>query len=151
MVSLTRLSPRRVALAGTAASVAYLGEMAIDMRLTGNRYDDIVLWGHLLSRNPRYQRALGLLVHFSLGLSLAAVYQVVRPALPRLSPPLLGALFAQVESAVTFPSVLWADRHHPAMRSGALPPLWSNGYFLAEAARHAAYGAVLGLLSEDTE
>jgi hypothetical protein len=123
--------------------------MALDMRLTRNRYDDVVLWGHLFTRNPAYQRPVGLAVHFGLGISLAATYGMLRPVLPRLSPALLGFLFAQIESAVTFPSVLWADKHHPAVRSGTLPRLWGRGYFAAEAARHAAYGVVLGVLSEE--
>lgn len=123
--------------------------MAIDSRIIGRAYDDITLWGDLLTDRPRLQRPLGLMVHFSFGTALAAIYQVLLPAMPRLPGWLRGVLFCQVESAVTFPSVIWADAHHPAVASGKLGRLWSREYFIAEAARHAAYGAVLGVLSKE--
>jgi hypothetical protein len=122
--------------------------MAIDLRSIGRRYDDVTLWGDLLTANPRLQRPVGLAVHLSIGTALAGIYQALLPALPRVPGPLLGLIFCQIESAATFPSVLWADSHHPAVASGKLARLWSREYFLAEAARHAAYGVVLGLLSE---
>lgn len=135
--------------AGLAASAAYLAEMAVDIRTIGRAYDDVTLWGDLLTARPRLQRPLGLAVHFSIGTALAAVYQAVLPALPRLPGWLRGVIFCQVESALTFPSVLWADVHHPAVAAGKLGRLWSREYFIAEVARHAAYGAVLGVLSEE--
>jgi hypothetical protein len=147
-IPLARPSPRRVLTAGLAASTAYLVEMVIDRRSIGRDYDDVTLWGDLLTDSPRLQLPLGLAVHFSIGTALAATYQALLPALPRLPGPVLGLIFCQIESAVTFPSVLWADAHHPAVASGKLGRLWSRDYFLAEAARHAAYGVVLGLLSE---
>ena len=147
-IPLTRPSPGRALTAGVAASAAYLAAMAIDSRSFGQRYDDITLWGDLLTSHPRLQRPLGLAVHFSIGTALAASYQAALPALPRLPGWLKGLIFCQIESAGTFPSVLWADVHHPAVASGKLGRLWSRDYFLAEAFRHAAYGIVLGVLSE---
>jgi hypothetical protein len=145
---LVRPSLRRAIPESVPASTAYLLAMALDRRLTGNRYDDVVLWGDLLSRDPRRQRLVGIAVHFSVGVAVAMAYQMLRPVLPRLPGWLLGLLFLQLENAVTFPTVIWADTNHPASRSGKLPRLWSGEYFAASAARHAAYGLVLGMVSK---
>src|SRR5947209_14992663 len=117
-------SLRTSLLAGSAASSAYLGAMAIDMWLTGNRYDDLILWGGFLSRNTRRQRLLGALAHYSVGTGLAAAYQMVRPLLPSGPGWLRGALFAQAESALLFPTLIPMNAVHPAVRRGELPHMW---------------------------
>lgn len=136
---------------GLAASAAYLAEMALDMRLTGNRYDDLVLLGGFLSFHPRRQRLLGLAIHCGIGLSLARAYRWLAPALPRAPAPLQGLLFIQVENFLTFPGVVLGDAVHPAVRSGQLPRLSTWQYFWVETARHAAYGVVLGAVNAALE
>lgn len=143
-LKLARPSIRESVLAGGVAATAYLAEMARDMRLVPNSYDDLVLWGGFLSRDPRRQRLLGAVVHYGLGIGLAAVYQAILPALPRLPGWLRGLIFAQAENTLSFPAVAVIDAIHPSVRSGELPPLFTWRYFWLEALRHAAYGAALG-------
>src|SRR5579859_2460106 len=91
-------APRRVFMAGSAASAAYLVEQAIDQRLLANRYDDLVLWGGLIAREPRRQRLLGLAIHWCVGLSLAAAFDSLEPVLPSLPRPVRSVAFVQMEN-----------------------------------------------------
>jgi hypothetical protein len=122
--------------------------MALDMRVTGNRYDDLVLWGGVVTGNRRWARALGTLAHFGVGAGLAATYDALRGSLPRWGRPWTAIAFVQAENALLFPAVRLMDDFHPAVRRGALPSLWTWEYGAVEVARHAAYGIVLGLLEE---
>ncbi len=148
---LVRPSLPRVIVAGTVASAAYLLEQGVDRRLTPNRYDDLLLWGGLLSRDPRRQRRLGFAVHYTLGITLAAIYAALLPSLPRLSGWRRGVLFAQTENLVLYPGVFVLNSIHPDVRAGRLPSLRTWRYFWVEAARHAAYGAMLGMLNPDAD
>ncbi|MGH3024269.1 MAG: hypothetical protein ACRDNI_11480 [Gaiellaceae bacterium] len=57
-----------------------------------------------------------------------------------------GVLAAQAENLALWPAMTAVDRLHPDRRSGAWPPLASNGrVFAYECAAHALFGAVLGL------
>jgi hypothetical protein len=122
--------------------------MALDMWLTGNRYDDLVLWGGIVARDPVRQRELGLLGHFATGISLAALFSGVRPTLPR-RPAWQQALgFVLVEHLTSFPLVGLGDRRHPAVLRGELPPLRTWTYFWVETWRHLAYGLALGAAAQ---
>jgi hypothetical protein len=60
----------------------------------------------------------------------------------------LGLFLA--ENAAAWPLMAAVDRWHPDRRSGAWPPLLTNGrVFAYEAAVHALFGAVLGSLIRD--
>lgn len=135
-----------VLLAGGVASSGFLVTQAVDQRLTGGGYDDLLLWGGLLSRDPARQRLLGAGVHFALGVALAAIYDALLPLLPDLPGPVRGMLFAQVENTLAYPGVPWINRRHPEVRSGRLASLTSPRYWLLETIRHAVYGALLGTL-----
>jgi hypothetical protein len=150
-VKLARPSLRRTLLAGGAASTAYLVEQAIDRRVTRNNYDDLVLLGGMVSEQPLRQKLLGALAHYTFGTVLAAAYDAAQPSLPRLPAWLRGLAFAQVENTILFPALAVLDTIHPAVRRGALPPLWTWRYFWIAVARHAAYGIVLGLVIADPE
>lgn len=130
---------------GAVAGTAYLAEMALDMRLTGNRYDDLVLWGGFLSRDPVWQRVLGAMGHFSLSVALAAAYEAAEPVLPDGPPWARGLLFTMGEHLLSFPTVGLGDFIHPAVKDGRLPSLMSWRYFWVETARHVAYGIALGV------
>lgn len=119
------------------------------MRITDNRYDDLILWGGFLSRVPFRQRLLGAIAHYGVGSALAAVYQMLQPALPGGPGWLRGALFAQIESAVLFLTLVPMNAIHPAVRRGEIPPMWGLRYFWLEVVRHLAYGIALGLLVDD--
>jgi hypothetical protein len=61
--------------------------------------------------------------------------------------PLRGALAGQAENVALWPAMVVVDRVHVDRRSGAWPPLSTNGrVFAYEAAAHALFGAVLGTL-----
>ena len=147
-LKLTRPSWSRSVLVGAAASSAYLAEMAIDMRVTANRYDDRILLGGFFSRDSKGQKLIGTLIHYSVGVAVAAVYQAVRPSLPRVPKWLRAQIFIHLENTLSFPSVALADRIHPAVKDGTLPKLLTWQYYWIVSARHAAYGVVLDVLGE---
>jgi hypothetical protein len=138
----------RAVAAGSAASGAYLLAQALDRRLVPNGYDDLILSGGLISRDPTRRRVLGLLAHCTLGIALAAAYDATRPLFPRLAGPVRGLLFAQAENLILYPGVPLLNAMHPAVRSGDLPSLLTWRYFWIEIWRHAAYGLVLGAASD---
>lgn len=143
---LARPSLPRVLSTAFIAGTAYLTAMAIDMRVTGNRYNDLVFWGGYVSRNPRRQRLVGALFIYAVGTVVTTVYGALLPLLPRWPGWLLGASFVQTENVARFPTVVPMNAVHPSVHSGELPPLWTWRYFWVEADRHIAFGLVLGLL-----
>jgi len=136
---------------GTVASTAYLLAMLLDMRLTGNRYDDRILWGGYLTDDRTLQKTLGTAIHTSLGIVLAGAYGMAAPFLPKLPGPWRGLLFAEGENTLLFPLVPLMSALHPEVRRGGLPRLGTVEFFLLEAVRHAIYGLVLGTLWRDRE
>ncbi len=133
-------------LAGGLAGTAYLAEMALDMRIASNRYDDLVLWGGFAVRGTGRQRLVGGIFHYTLSIAVAGVYMALAGVLPRWPGWLRGLLFIQVENAVLYPGVPILQSLHPEVRSGRLPSLLTWRYFWVEIARHAAFGAVLGVI-----
>src|SRR5947209_6373074 len=111
---LARPSLRRAAVTGGLASAAYLGEQALDRRLFPNEYDDLVLWGGFVSRDPVRQRLAGVAVHFTLGTLLAAAYEAAGSLLPAWPGPLKGLLFVQAENAMLYPGVPVINAIHPS-------------------------------------
>lgn len=146
-----RPSLRRSALVGGMAGTAYLAEMALDMRLASNRYDDLVLWGGFVTRDRVRQRLIGLVTHYLLSTALAAAYGVLLPLLPRWPGWLRGVVFVQVENALLYPGVPALNAWHPEVRAGRLPSLLTWRYFWVEIARHVAFGATLGALSKERQ
>ncbi|GAC1513916.1 MAG: hypothetical protein NVS2B16_19790 [Chloroflexota bacterium] len=148
-VPLRRPSIKRSLRLGTLAGAAYLVEMALDMRLTRNRYDDLVLWGGFFSSDPVRQRIIGAVGHFALSTGLAAGYQATQPLLPAGPPWARGLLFTMVEHLLSFPTVALGDSIHPSVKRGDLPSLMTWQYFGVETARHVAYGLVLGIVADE--
>lgn len=138
----------RVGLAGGAAAIAYLIEMALDMRLLRYPQNDLVLQGRLAPVPRRFWLPAGLVLHTGFGLTLALVYALVaRRRLP--GPPWLrGVLFANLENALLWPLTPLLDRYHPAVRDGQMPPLNTPVCFAQAVLRHVAYGAVLAVAYE---
>ncbi|GAC1445621.1 MAG: hypothetical protein NVSMB52_07380 [Chloroflexota bacterium] len=137
------------AFAGSLAATAYLVEQALDRRLLPNAYDDLLLWGGLLSRNPRRQKLLGLTAHYVLGILLAAAYGALLPTMPKAPGWVRGLIFVQIENSVLYPGVPVLNAIHPDVGTGTLPSLWTWRFFWVEVLRHAAFGAVLGALTPD--
>lgn len=146
---LARPAPLRTVVTGLAAGGAYLLAQAMDRRLSGNGYDDLMLWGGFVTPHPTRQRFVGLTVHGALSITLAAAYAALQPSLPRWPRWLRGMAFVQAENALLYPGVPLINAVHPSVRSGALPSLLTWRYGGVEVARHAAYGMVLGLLTPE--
>jgi hypothetical protein len=128
----------RGALAGAIAAAAWAAaEPALGRRFR-TPYSDLRLLGGLTGRGPA--AALG--IHLGNGALFGAAFEwlggrgVTR-----------GVIAAQAENVALWPLMAVVDRIHPDRRSGAWPPLVSNGrVFAYEATVHALFGAVLGLL-----
>lgn len=148
LARLARPSFRRSIITGGLASVAYLVEQVLDRRLIPNDYDDLVLWGGFLTRDPLRQRLIGSAVHFTLGTALAAAYEAALPLLPSWPGPLKGLLFVQAENATLYPGVPVIDAVHPSVRLAEMPSLLTWRYFVVELLRHTAFGLTLGWAEE---
>lgn len=135
--------PGQAALAGALGAVAYLAEMAIDLRAIPCPTNDLMLLGRPFSANPRVWPALGTVIHLFNGVALAQVYGAVGRRLP--GPPWVrGAVFALIENALFWGIVPLLDRYHPAIQSGELPMMNRPVPFIQQVLRHIAYGVVLG-------
>ncbi|MGH3094015.1 MAG: hypothetical protein ACRDOG_17040 [Gaiellaceae bacterium] len=104
-------------------------------------YSDVRLLGAVVTQG-RAWRPLGLALHLGNGALFGVVFE--RSGAGGAGQ---GVLAAQAENIALWPGMALADRVHPDRKSGAWPPLLENGrVFVYEAAVHALFGAVLGLL-----
>ena len=131
----------RGALAGTVAAAAWIAAEPVAQRL----------FGTTVQRRPR-ARATRLAAALARGRHRDPPRERrrggnrVRAARPACGWKWGVAVF-QLETVATWPLMAAVDRWHPDRRSGAWPPLSRNGrVFAQEAAVHAVFGAVLGLL-----
>jgi hypothetical protein len=140
---------QRALLAGIAASAAYLVANELDVRLVRYPQRDVMLQGRLLPIAPRAWPLVGLVMHAGFGLTLALVYAAA--VHHRLPGPdwLRGMAWANLENVLLWPLTPLIDRHHPAVRDGAMPPLATWRCFGQAVFRHTVYGAVLGLVYGD--
>ncbi|MCC7368292.1 MAG: hypothetical protein IT306_07715 [Chloroflexi bacterium] len=136
----------RALAAGVAGALAYLAAQEIDRRLVNRGTNDLLLLGGLVTGNEAAWPPLGLLMHLSAGATFGLLFD--RVAAPRLRGPmwLRGVLLAQIENTTLWPVVLLLDRSHVAVKRGHLAPMSTPTYFLQAVWRHAALGAVIGLL-----
>jgi hypothetical protein len=146
---LARPSLRHSALVGGIAGTAYLAEMALDMKLVANRYDDLVLWGGFVTPHRLRQRLVGAGIHYLLSAALAGIYGTIAPLLPSWPGWVRGVVFVQIENALLYPGVPVLNAVHPEVRLGRLPSLLTWRYFWVEIARHVAFGATLGTLLQE--
>jgi hypothetical protein len=135
------------AVSGAAAGVAYVAEMAVDLKTIDYRADDLHLLGGVFLRDRSAARRLGLLMHLGASAGLGLLYAAL--AHDRLPGPpwLRGVAFANVENAALYPLALLED-YHPAIRRGELDCYWHRAAFVQSVPRHVAYGAVAGALYE---
>jgi hypothetical protein len=137
----------RGALAGIAAAAAWaLAEPAAARAFrTPAGYSDLRLLGALLTRDGERWRSVGLAAHVANGAVFGALFTAAGGRGWKL-----GFAAAQMENLVLWPGMAVVDRLHPDRRSGAWPPLLTNGrVFAYEAAVHALFGVVLGTLVRD--
>jgi hypothetical protein len=123
----------------TAAAVWAAAEPAA-RRLFGTPYTDVRLLGRPVSR--KHWRAAGTAIHLANGAAAGIAFERLG-----LRGWKAGVAVFQAENLAAWPLMIAVDRWHPDRRNGAWPPLLRNSrVFAQEAAVHAVFGAVLGLL-----
>jgi hypothetical protein len=136
----------RGAAAGAVAAGAWsaLEPLAARVLRTGG-YGDVRLLGRMVPGAGDRWPIAGVLVHTANGAAFGAAF-----ALAGASGPRAGLAWAGAEAVATWPGMALLDRIHPDRRSGHWPPLFDNPrVFAQEAAMHALFGLVLGLLVPD--
>ncbi len=131
------------AVAGLVAGVAYLAEMAADLKIARHNTDDLYMLGRTVTSDKRLVRLVGLGMHLANSAIFGAVYAwTAHDRLP--GPPWLrGVAVANVENVLLFPLAALEQRH-PGIREGELASYRNRTAFLQNVARHVAFGAVLG-------
>lgn len=133
----------RAALAGATAAAAWAVAEPGLRRVFRTPYTDVRLLGAPIS--PRRWRTAGTAVHLANGAVAGLLFHRLG-----LRGWKQGVAAALVENAVLWPGMVVVDRLHPDRRSGAWPPLLTNGrVFAQEVAVHALFGALLGLFLRD--
>lgn len=132
--------------AGIVSGAVYLGAQAVDVALTGCRTDDRLLVGGLAPVDAGGDIAVGTIAHLINSVAFAAAFRLVGRDLLAGPMWLRGVTFALVETIALYPLALM-ERHHPANRDGRLPSYRTPVAFAQQIWRHAALGAVLGLLT----
>jgi hypothetical protein len=136
----------QVVLAGLVAGLTFIGEELIDERLVGHVYSDMKLLGYVVTRKSPAWQIVAVLWHELNSVAFAFAYsRVIGPRLPGAGWQ-RGLLMAMIENGVLWPFVYLANLVHPAVKSGAMPPIKGRRDFTVSTARHIAFGVVLGLL-----
>jgi hypothetical protein len=133
---------RREMLAGGVAAAAWAAaEPVLSRAFRVGTYSDRRLLGRALTRS-RMWPAIGIAAHVANGAVFGALF-----AQAGGHGPARAVVAAQAENMLLWPGMAVVDRFHPDRRSGFWPPLLGNRrVFAYEAACHAVFGAVLGLL-----
>ena len=130
----------RGAVAGIAAAAAWIAAEPVAGRIFGTPFTDVRALGRPVSH--RHWRAAGTGIHLANGAAAGIAFERLG-----LRGWKAGVLAFQAEHLATWPLMVAVDRWHPDRRTGAWPPLLRNGrVFAQEAAVHAIFGVVLGLL-----
>lgn len=141
--------PGQAAAVGVAATAVYSIAMETDKYVTGNHFDDVEFIQGLLGdaqASSKRASALAWALHFLNGVLLSEIYSaVVRRFLPGPN-WLKGSLFGGGFIIAVWPLTLLADRYHPMIKNGRLPPLATWQAFLQNVLRHLVFGLALGLL-----
>ena len=132
----------RGAVAGIAAAAAWIAAEPVARRICGTPFTDVRALGRPVSRT--HWRAAGTAIHLANGAAAGIAFERLG-----LRGWKAGVAVFQAEHLATWPLMVVVDRWHPDRRSGVWPPLARNSrVFAQEAAVHALFGAVLGLLLE---
>jgi hypothetical protein len=134
----------RGALAGMAAAAVWALAEPLAARAFNPPpgYSDVRMLGGLLTRGSGW-RAAGLGAHVVNGAIFGAAFARAGGRGWRQ-----GLAAAQIENVAFWPGMAIVDRLHPDRRSGAWPPLLaSRRVFVYEAAVHALFGVVLGVVA----
>ncbi len=132
----------RGAAAGAAAATAWSAAEVAVARALRHDYTDTRMLGRVATE--RWWLPAGVVIHCANGAAFGAAF-----AAAGARGPLAGLRWAAVESVATWPGMALLDRIHPDRRSGRWPrPLLTDPKVMGqEAAMHALFGLVLGLLA----
>lgn len=132
----------RGAAAGAAAAVVWSAAEVAAARALDHDFTDTRLLGRFATE--RRWRPAGVAIHAMNGAAFGALF-----AAAGARGPLAGLRWASAEAVATWPGMALLDRIHPDRRSGHWPrPLLTDPKVMAqEAAMHALFGLVLGLLA----
>lgn len=138
-------SRARAALAGATAASVWGALEPLDTRVFRCDYSDVALLGKVVTRGPGWRR-VGFAWHAANGALFGLAFDAARRRTGLPSRPLaLG--FALGEHVALWPLGALVDRFHPARGEPGVPPLLRNPRaFALGAARHAAFGLLLGRL-----
>ena len=133
----------RGAAAGVAAAAAWAAVEPLAARVLKTDYTDVRLLGRMAT--ARGWAPAGLAIHAANGAAFGAVF-----ALSGARGPRAGLAWAAAETVATWPGMALLDRIHPDRRSGRWPRLLTDRrVFAQEAAMHALFGLLLGLMVDD--
>ncbi len=133
----------RGAAAGAAAAAAWAAVEPLAARVLGTDYTDVRLLGRMATE--RGWVPAGLAIHAANGAAFGAVF-----ALSGARGPRAGLAWAAAETVATWPGMALLDRIHPDRRSGRWPRLLTDRrVFAQEAAMHALFGVLLGLMVDE--
>ncbi len=133
----------RGAAAGAAAAAVWAALEPLAARaFRTDGYGDVRLLGRLVPGVGERWPVAGWLWHAANGAAFGAAFALAGARGPRA-----GLAWAGVEAIAAWPGMALMDRVHPDRRSGRWPPLLTNGrVFAQEAAMHALFGLLLGLM-----
>jgi hypothetical protein len=134
----------RAAAAGAVSALAWCAAEPLLARVLRTGFTDTRLLGTAITRR-RLSRPIGVAAHVANGAAFGAAFGAAGGRGWRQ-----GLVAAELEHLATWPAMALVDRWHPEVRSGAWQPLCRSGRaFAQEAAMHALFGVLLGLLCEE--
>jgi hypothetical protein len=143
--------PGKAATTGLIATIIYSIAMESDKFLIGNHFNDVRFIDGILEgkKQTRGGMTLAWIIHLLNGIMLAEIYAaLVKRFLP--GPAWLrGMLFGEIFVIGAWSLTPLADKHHPLIKDGEMPPLANWRAFWQNSLRHLAFGLTLGLLYRD--
>ena len=134
------------AAAGAVAATVWAAQQPLDKRAFRYAYDDVAYLGTLVTRSAPGWQVAGLAMHAMNGATFGLVYSELRRRTPGIDARSSALGLAMTEHVGLFPLAGVLDRYHPAVRSGAHPPVFGSWRAFAQATwRHALFGILLGL------
>ncbi len=146
--------PGRAAIAGLVATLVYSLVMYGDMRLTGQRFNDVRFLEGLLEGQSVPQKRVPLLawsLHLLNGVLLAEVYATIGKRFLPGPDWVKGSLFGELFTLALWGATPLIDTYHPMIQSGYLPRLANRSLLAQNLARHLFFGLTLGLLYQDQD
>ncbi|GCE48536.1 hypothetical protein EI42_05349 [Thermosporothrix hazakensis] len=143
--------PGRAAVAGLLATLVYSAAMEGDTVLIGNRFNDVRFIEGIIGGTQRTKKSLVLawLIHLLNGVALAELYAAIGKRFLPGPDWLKGSIFGEAFITAAWVLTPLADKYHPLIQNGEMPPLANWRSFGQNLLRHLAYGLTLGLLYRD--